>query len=185
MQEIWLWVKQIVLITCLAAIFDLVLPSSDMQRYAKFVMRLLLFLCLLQPMRSLLSIHFEPNAFLPNSWTHTSNVPALSTILEEGKQLQGEREQQSLQVTVDAIERQIATDVADTYHCPVRRVRVTLDTSSQASPQLAQIDVSVRASKHRRAVIAAWLHSRYGQAQTHIQVRDVNNELLPTTAPSI
>lgn len=185
MQDIWLWVKQIVLIACLAATFDLVLPTGDLQRYAKFVMRLLLFLCLLQPLRSLLAIDFDTRNFVPNSWMLTSNVPALATILADGKQLQGEREQQSLQVTIDAIERQIATDVADTFHCTVTRVHVTIDTSKQTSPRLVKVDVLVQASKHRRASIATWLHQRYGEAQTQIQVRDSNNELLPTTSPKI
>lgn len=185
MQDILLWVKQIVLITCLAAIFDLVLPTSELQRYAKFVIRLLIFLSLLQPLRGLFGLDFDVNKILATPTMPSSHVPALHTILTDGKVLQQARQQQALEGTVDAIERQLATDVADTFHCAVRRVRVTLDTSSQASPQLAQVDVSVRASKQRRASIAAWLRQRYGQAQTHIQVRDSNDDLYPTATPKI
>lgn len=185
MQDLWLWVKQIVGIACLAAIFDLVLPTSELQRYAKFVMRILLFLCLLQPLRSVLALDFSVANVFPSTNTYSTGSPELQSILAEGKQMRTEREQQSLQVTVDAIERQLTTDIADTFKRQVRRVRVTLDTSKQHAPQLAAIDVWVRASARRRESIAVWLRQRYGQAQTQIQVRDSNDELLPTTAPKI
>ncbi|MET1168280.1 stage III sporulation protein AF, partial [Bacillus velezensis] len=99
----WLsnWLQELIMIVLLATFVDMLLPNRSMERYVKLVLSLLILLTLLSPITKLLKS--DPVGELKRAMSAmdapSNGKATLEQILAQGKRLQSNEQEQSLQWT--------------------------------------------------------------------------------------
>lgn len=138
----WLssWLRELIMIVLLATFVDMLLPNRSMERYVKLVLSLLILLTLLSPITKLL--RSDPVGELKRAMTamdspSDGNV-TLEQILAQGRQLQSNEQEQSLQWTARELANVMKGQIEETTGECVQSVEVqlvmsNLQTSTEAS----------------------------------------------------
>ncbi|WP_181151106.1 stage III sporulation protein AF [Paenibacillus sp. PCH8] len=126
----WLssWLKELIMIVLLATFVDMLLPNRSMERYVKLVLSLLILLTLLSPITKLL--RSDPVGELKRAMTAMDTPSAgnatLEQILAQGKRLQSNEQEQSLQWTAKELANVMKGQIEDTTGAKVQSVEVQL-----------------------------------------------------------
>ncbi|NUU75843.1 stage III sporulation protein AF [Paenibacillus xylanilyticus] len=138
----WLssWLRELIMIVLLATFVDMLLPNRSMERYVKLVLSLLILLTLLSPITKLL--RSDPVGELKRAMT-AMDSPAdgnvtLEQILAQGRRLQSNEQEQSLQWTARELANVMKGQIEETTGERVQSVEVqlvmsNLQTSTEAS----------------------------------------------------
>ena len=131
----WLstWLRELIMIVLLATFVDMLLPNRSMERYVKLVLSLLILLTLLSPITKLL--RSDPVGELKRAMTamespSDGNV-TLEQILAQGRQLQSNEQEQSLQWTARELASVMKGQIEETTGERVQSVEVQLVMSKQ------------------------------------------------------
>ncbi len=163
------WLKEIIFIVLIAVFIDLLLPNRSMERYAKFVVSLIILLTLLSPVMKLLSpmssekLESAISDHINKMDDMTSNQNT-KQILAQGELLREKREAEALQWTAEEAARQMKSQIQQEIGQQVIRVTVKMSAGStksephqnsdhqeQIEPAISSVEV-VMAEKHEAAV---------------------------------
>ncbi|SEB27278.1 stage III sporulation protein AF [Paenibacillus sp. 276b] len=145
----WLssWLRELIMIVLLATFVDMLLPNRSMERYVKLVLSLLILLTLLSPITKLLKS--DPVGELKRAMTamdspSDGNV-TLEQILAQGKRLQSNEQEQSLQWTAKELANVMKGQIEETTGERVQSVEVKLamDTSKPETDLASSAELPV------------------------------------------
>ena len=138
----WLteWLKKIILLVLLAAFLDLILPNTNLQKYVKMVMGIIILLTILTPVFSIFSISPEDLAIRINRFQETE-MP--NTNKQEWKpladKLLGQQDKQVTNYVMTNIEKHIKTKLKEEYNREVSTVKVSLTEETTGEPKIKNI----------------------------------------------
>ncbi|MBY0117667.1 stage III sporulation protein AF [Paenibacillus sp. FSL H8-0317] len=143
----WLsnWLQELIMIVLLATFVDMLLPNRSMERYVKLVLSLLILLTLLSPITKLLKS--DPVGELKRAMS-AMDAPAdgnatLEQILAQGKRLQSNEQEQSLQWTAKELANVMKGQIEETTGAKVRSVEVQLTMSKYETQMEAASSVEL------------------------------------------
>lgn len=133
------------MIVLLATFVDMLLPNRSMERYVKLVLSLLILLTLLSPITKLLKS--DPVGELKRAMS-AMDAPAdgnatLEQILAQGKRLQSNEQEQSLQWTAKELANVMKGQIEETTGAKVRSVEVQLTMSKYETQMEAASSVEL------------------------------------------
>ncbi|MEK3920082.1 MULTISPECIES: stage III sporulation protein AF [Paenibacillus] len=143
----WLsnWLQELIMIVLLATFVDMLLPNRSMERYVKLVLSLLILLTLLSPITKLLKS--DPVGELKRAMS-AMDAPSdgnatLEQILAQGKRLQSNEQEQSLQWTAKELANVMKGQIEETTGAKVRSVEVQLTMSKYETEMEAASSVEL------------------------------------------
>ncbi|MBT2283695.1 stage III sporulation protein AF [Paenibacillus polymyxa] len=143
----WLsnWLQELIMIVLLATFVDMLLPNRSMERYVKLVLSLLILLTLLSPITKLLKS--DPVGDLKRAMS-AMDAPSdgnatLEQILAQGKRLQSNEQEQSLQWTAKELANVMKGQIEETTGAKVRSVEVQLAMSKYETEMEAASSVEL------------------------------------------
>ncbi|MBM7660891.1 stage III sporulation protein AF [Bacillus mesophilus] len=127
------WIANIIVFILLATIVDMLLPNSNLQRYAKMVTGLLLIVIILTPLFKFFSTNFEEILA-----TATTPVPAeeenIENLIEfKKKEIQALNRAYSLEEVAVQMKEGVADEMMKRFDLHVSHVFIELDESINAS----------------------------------------------------
>lgn len=108
MEVIRLLVQNLIVVVVLAVFLEMLLPQSDLRRYIRLVMGLLIIIAVLQALGSL--VKGEWKLYLPEQAVSGGqrNLPGLNEIMASGEKLSRDRQEQALDEYRRALARQVS-----------------------------------------------------------------------------
>ncbi|WP_336763762.1 stage III sporulation protein AF [Paenibacillus sp. USHLN196] len=143
----WLsnWLQELIMIVLLATFVDMLLPNRSMERYVKLVLSLLILLTLLSPITKLL--RSDPVGELKRAMSAMDAPSAgnatLEQILAQGKRLQANEQEQSLQWTAKELANVMKGQIEETTGAKVQSVEVQLAMSKYETEMEAASSVEL------------------------------------------
>lgn len=145
----WLssWLRELIMIVLLATFVDMLLPNRSMERYVKLVLSLLILLTLLSPITKLLKS--DPVGELKRAMTAmdspSDGSATLEQILAQGKRLQSNEQEQSLQWTAKELANVMKGQIEETTGERVQSVEVKLamDTTKPETDLASSVELPV------------------------------------------
>ncbi|WP_164783419.1 stage III sporulation protein AF [Paenibacillus amylolyticus] len=143
----WLsnWLQDLIMIVLLATFVDMLLPNRSMERYVKLVLSLLILLTLLSPITKLLKS--DPVGELKRAMSAmdapSNGNATLEQILAQGKRLQSNEQEQSLQWTAKELANVMKGQIEETTGAKVRSVEVQLTMSKYETEMEAASSVEL------------------------------------------
>ncbi|RPK28418.1 stage III sporulation protein AF [Paenibacillus xylanexedens] len=143
----WLsnWLQELIMIVLLATFVDMLLPNRSMERYVKLVLSLLILLTLLSPITKLLKS--DPVGELKRAMSAmdapSNGNATLEQILAQGKRLQSNEQEQSLQWTAKELANVMKGQIEETTGARVRSVEVQLAMSKYETEMEAASSVEL------------------------------------------
>ncbi|MGX1828548.1 stage III sporulation protein AF [Paenibacillus taichungensis] len=145
----WLssWLRELIMIVLLATFVDMLLPNRSMERYVKLVLSLLILLTLLSPITKLLKS--DPVGELKRAMTAMDSPSdgnaTLEQILAQGRRLQSNEQEQSLQWTAKELANVMKGQIEETTGERVQSVEVKLamDTSKPETDLASSVELPV------------------------------------------
>lgn len=150
------WVTNIILFILLAAIIDMLLPSSSMQKYTKMVMGLLLIAIILTPVYKLISNDFETSlASIPSF--HAPGATNLKNSIDlKKKEIQASQHAYILEETAAQLKKGAEEELMKQYGLEIEKINIsTNNKSDQAFPDnLQKITVLLKPKEAEKTVEA-------------------------------
>jgi len=145
----WLssWLRELIMIVLLATFVDMLLPNRSMERYVKLVLSLLILLTLLSPITKLLKS--DPVGELKRAMTAMDSPSdgnaTLEQILAQGRRLQSNEQEQSLQWTAKELANVMKGQIEETTGERVQSVEVKLamDTRKPETDLASSVELPV------------------------------------------
>ncbi|MFC0561621.1 stage III sporulation protein AF [Halalkalibacter alkalisediminis] len=129
------WLTNIILLILLATILELMLPNSNMQRYVKMVVGLLLLVVMLQPLLSIFTEDVDEWLFSLSNATEQTEKSINNQINLQKREIElGQRAYHLEQVAVQ-LEREVAETLLEQHELIIKHVNVKLDDDA-----LEQVD---------------------------------------------
>lgn len=146
------WLKKLILLILLATIVDLLLPNSNMQRYARLVIGLLIILTMLSPIFSLFNINklgtlISYNNFLLSSNTKTTEDFTL--IEKQANQLRKVRQGEIIDQFAQNFEKEIAVELERVYQTKAD-VKVSMYINKDSEAKIDKIMVYLLGRVHKK-----------------------------------
>lgn len=143
MEWLSLWLKNIILLVLLAAFLDLILPNTQLQKYVKVVMGLMILLTILTPVFSL--FQFSPEELADRLERYQEQWAAPSRSQEDWRQLNDRLMEGANRQVTRYVEQQmtgrIREQVAAAYGKEVVSVDVGWRRGEGEHPEIASIDI--------------------------------------------
>lgn len=147
MDLLTLWLKKIILLVLLAAFLDLILPNTNLQRYVKMVMGLIILMTILSPVFSIFHLSQEelalrisqyqqkvvgePTGNSNNQWKQIAN------------QLIGQQDKQMTEYVTEQMQTLIRRQVESDYQVAVAAVRIKIEEVQGKEPQIQAIAIDI------------------------------------------
>ncbi|MGD8191549.1 stage III sporulation protein AF [Brevibacillus ginsengisoli] len=148
MELLTLWLKKIILLVLLAAFLDLILPNTNMQRYVKMVMGLIILIMILSPLFSFLHLSQEDLAIQLNRYQQeiVGKSPQ-SDWKSMAQKLAGEKDTQVSSYVTTQLATLIKRDVENHYQVAVSDVRIQMSNTSTDQPQIKSVSIDIDQTK--------------------------------------
>lgn len=148
------WLTNIILLILLATILELMLPNSNMQRYVKMVVGLLLLVVMLQPLLTIFTEDVDAWLFSVANQTEQTEKTINDQINLQKREIElGQRAYHLEQVAVQ-LERQVAEALVDQHQLKIKHVAIEPDEEfeqllieDQALDAIKAIHVHVQSSE--------------------------------------
>jgi|GEM_PF-1135154 len=145
----WLssWLRELIMIVLLATFVDMLLPNRSMERYVKLVLSLLILLTLLSPITKLLKS--DPVGELKRAMTAMDSPSdgnaTLEQILAQGRRLQSNEQEQSLQWTAKELANVMKGQIEETTGERVQsvEVRLAMNTTKPETDLASSVELPV------------------------------------------
>ncbi len=143
MAWLTLWLKKIILLVLLAAFLDLILPNTNLQRYVKMVMGLIILITILSPLFSLFHLSTEELALRLSRYQDSLTA---STPDKEWREITDKLLSQQNQQMTEYVQNQVAAmvrqQVQSTYGVAAD-VDVKIRTADGQQPQIEAIALTL------------------------------------------
>lgn len=146
------WLKKLILLVLLAAITDLMLPNSNMQRYARLAIGLLIILTILSPILTLFNLDNLGQVISINSYllSQTNNDNTNSSDIERiANELTKVRQQEVIDQFVHNFQTEIAFEIERRYETKAD-VKVQVYVSEDAEAKIDKILVYLHGRVHKK-----------------------------------
>ncbi len=138
------WITNIIIFVLLATVIDMLLPSSNMQKYAKIVTGLLLITIILTPLFKLMSTDFEQvvDAIDINGNSENNSVENLIEIKK--KEIQASQRAYILEQMAVQMKHQVEKEMMDEHSKVIERVEVKADNLENVPESISEVTVFVK-----------------------------------------
>jgi stage III sporulation protein AF len=140
MEWITLWLKQVILVVMLAAFLDLILPATQLQRYVKMVMGLIILLTILTPLFRIFQLSPDEMAMRISRYqaelSRSPRMPDWKAIAEQLKNAQDEQTENNVK---RQMEQSIRQEIKEVHQMDVASVDVTFDRSANGQAEIKRI----------------------------------------------
>ncbi len=144
MEWLTLWLKKIILLVLLAAFLDLILPNTNLQRYVKMVMGLIILMTILSPVFQIFNLSQDELAMKINRYQQEIAEKTPDTEWKAiAERLAGEKDQEVTRYVTSQMETMIQHEIESAYQVSVTSVRVQLAANSNDKPKIQTITVDI------------------------------------------
>lgn len=144
MATLAVWLKKIVLLVLLATVLDLLLPNTELQRYVKLVMGLLILLVILSPVLTLFSPHMTAEWLAVQTAVSAPAMESVSAIAEKGRALRQALDQRAMEEAESRVAELVRRQVEAAFGLAVDEVDVEWTREADGGVSLASLTVTVR-----------------------------------------
>lgn len=145
MEWLSLWLKKIILLVLLAAFLDLILPNTNLQRYVKIVMGLIILVSIMSPLFSLFNLSQDELALRMSRYQQEMTDSTDSTdsdwksLTNRILSTQDEQAHRYVQTQMEAIIRE---QLKESYGVELAQVSINMEQKDQKA-RIASIDIIV------------------------------------------
>lgn len=146
------WLKKLILLVLLAAITDLLLPNSNMQRYARLAIGLLIILTLLSPILAIFKLENLGQTISINSYLlsqDNKNEQDFSDIERKANDLKKLNQQEIMDQFTQNFQNEIAFEIERRYETKAD-VKVQLYVNKQSEAKIDKILVYLLGRVHKK-----------------------------------
>jgi stage III sporulation protein AF len=106
-DQIAVWLKQLVAMVILAGFIEMILPDNQLQKVTRMVLSLLIIFCLVQPLSCLFRIPATLAGILPKVFSQTDAGNATAQVLRDGAQMRRKWQQGFETMTQQALQAKL------------------------------------------------------------------------------
>ncbi|MCL7746138.1 stage III sporulation protein AF [Halalkalibacter alkaliphilus] len=139
------WLTNIILLILLATILELMLPNSNMQRYVKMVVGLLLLVVMLQPLLTIFTEDVDEWLFSLSNEVEQTERSINETINLQKRDIESGVRAYTLEQVAVQLERQVAGALEDQHSLAIKSVKIDLDGDLNPSVDEEQIVQQIKA----------------------------------------
>jgi stage III sporulation protein AF len=139
------WLTNIILLILLATILELMLPNSNMQRYVKMVVGLLLLVVMLQPLLSIFTEDVDEWLFSLSRETERTEKSINDSINLQKREIELGVSAYILEQVAVQLERQVRETLKDQHSLEIKQVEVDLNGDLDQSMDEAEIVEQIQA----------------------------------------
>ncbi|KHF39546.1 stage III sporulation protein AF [Halalkalibacter okhensis] len=121
------WLTNIILLILLATILELMLPNSNMQKYVKMVVGLLLLVVMLQPLLNIFTEDVDEWLFSLSNEVEQTERSINETINLQKRDIESGVRAYTLEQVAVQLERQVAGALKDQHSLAIKSVKIDLD----------------------------------------------------------
>ncbi|MDF2903424.1 MAG: stage sporulation protein [Bacillus sp. (in: firmicutes)] len=125
------WITNIILFILLATVIDMLLPNSNMQKYTKMVIGLLLITIILSPIFKLISSDFEGQLARIPSLEKTSDKKMENLIEMKKKEIQASQHAYILETMAVQLEKDAKKELMDQYGLQIANIDISINEKDQ------------------------------------------------------
>lgn len=125
------WITNIILFILLATVIDMLLPNSNMQKYTKMVIGLLLITIILSPIFKLISSDFEGRLARIPSLEKTSDKKMGNLIEMKKKEIQASQHAYILETMAVQLEKDAKKELMDQYGLQIANIDISINEKDQ------------------------------------------------------
>jgi stage III sporulation protein AF len=133
------WVANIILFILLATILDMLLPNSNLQRYVKMVIGLLLIVIILNPLLNFFNYDVEEIIATATPFASSEEKNIKNSIEFKKKEIQASNDAYILKQMAVQMKKEVEDEVMKQFNMKVSHVSINVDEN---------IDVSADSTKH-------------------------------------
>ncbi|MGO0060868.1 stage III sporulation protein AF [Brevibacillus fluminis] len=142
MEWLSLWLKKIILLVLLAAFLDLILPNTNLQRYVKMVMGLIILLTIMSPLFTIFNLSQDQLALKMSRYQQEMTNATDSDIKGLTNRILSTQDEQAHHYVQEQMEAMIREQVKESYGVELAQVTVNIEKKDQAA-RIASIDLVV------------------------------------------
>ncbi|MBW3113572.1 MULTISPECIES: stage III sporulation protein AF [Bacillaceae] len=138
------WITNIIIFVLLATVIDMLLPSSNMQKYAKIVTGLLLITIILTPLFKLMSTDFDE---VMNSidFNGTSQNNSVENVIEmKKKEIQASQHAYILEQMAVQMKQQAEKELMDEHGKVIEKITVQADDLENVPDSISEVSVLMK-----------------------------------------
>ncbi|WP_226673107.1 stage III sporulation protein AF [Rossellomorea aquimaris] len=138
------WITNIIIFVLLATVIDMLLPSSNMQKYAKIVTGLLLITIILTPLFKLMSTDFDE---VMNSidFNGTSQNNSVENVIEmKKKEIQASQHAYILEQMAVQMKQQAEKELMDEHGKVIEKITVQADDLDNVPDSISEVSVLMK-----------------------------------------
>lgn len=150
MEWLSLWLKKIILLVLLAAFLDLILPNTNLQRYVKMVMGLIILLTIMSPVFTIFNLSQEDLALRMSRYQQEMLHTSDSEWKTMTNRLLSSQDEQAVSYVKKQMEGMIRAQVKESYDVELAQVTVNVEKTEQ-SLHIARISLVVAESQQDKA----------------------------------
>jgi stage III sporulation protein AF len=160
------WITNIILFLFLAIIVDMLLPNSNMKKYAKFVVGLLLIIIIIHPLMKLFSEDFNVESILREiNWEYMTSEKEMEKIIElKKKEIDATQRAYILEQMAVQLQKSVEKELMERFEVTISSIEVI--PKSDDPTQLNQWEmISIQLQKANES-----------QAASTIEIVEINTE---------
>ncbi|MGC5324412.1 stage III sporulation protein AF [Brevibacillus sp. SYSU BS000544] len=144
MDLLTLWLKKIILLVLLAAFLDLILPNTNLQRYVKMVMGLIILMTILSPVFSVFNLSQEELSLRISQYQQKMvKEPTENQWKQIADNLIGQQDKQMTEYVTEQMQTLIRRQVENNYQVAVAAVRIKIDETTEKEPHIQAITIDI------------------------------------------
>lgn len=139
------WIANIILFILLATIIDMLLPNSNLQKYAKMVIGLLLMLIIITPVFQVLHINVD-KLLASMNLSSLSQEKNIENLMEsKKKEIQASQHAYILEQMAVQMETEVKEELMEQYGVAIQDIAIELESSNENSTyeNIASIHVAI------------------------------------------
>jgi stage III sporulation protein AF len=160
------WITNIILFLFLAIIVDMLLPNSNMKKYAKFVVGLLLIIIIIHPLMKLFSEDFNVESILREiNWEYMTSEKEMEKLIElKKKEIDATQRAYILEQMAVQLQKSVEKELMERFEVTISSIEVI--PKSDDPTQLNQWEmISIQLQKANES-----------QAASTIEIVEINTE---------
>ncbi|BCB04693.1 stage III sporulation protein AF [Bacillus sp. KH172YL63] len=146
------WITNIIIFVLLATVIDMLLPSSNMQKYAKIVTGLLLITIILTPLFKLMSTDFDQVVDAIDIKGATNQGSMENSIEMKKKEIQASQRAYILEQMAVQMKQQVEKELMDEHSKVIDKVVVEADDLEKIPESITGVTVYMKEVKEDTAV---------------------------------
>ncbi|MFV9510797.1 stage III sporulation protein AF [Tepidibacillus sp. LV47] len=152
MEWISHWLQNIILVVLLATFVDLLLPTANMQKYAKMVLGLIVILSMITPILSLISKEFSLQTMIQkiNEKALSDaniNIPVMEEMAKNENKLNQQFKQSLIQQVEKSMKQHLTSLLENRFNVTVRNVALKAKVNENLSWQIENVQIDLLKGK--------------------------------------